>query len=75
MTAQRFRKKPVEIEAMLYTGDNWVVQIWEDPPLIREKKALQLPHSKSNPLYIGKIREMTGGTRVWGNLVAVSHRP
>lgn len=24
MTAQRFRKKPVEIEAMLYTGDNWV---------------------------------------------------
>lgn len=24
MTAQRFRKKPVEIEALLYTGDNWV---------------------------------------------------
>ena len=29
-------------------------------PLYERKKAPQLPHSKSDPLYIGKIREMTG---------------
>lgn len=68
MTAKRFRKRPVEIEAIQFTGDNWwLIEEWSEGQVITSPVLEPTPDNPTGAYIQIKTLEgvMTAGVGSW----------